>query len=290
MSDSPPGSPRTVADLLRTASHQIAASGSSTARLDAEVLLGKVLNLDRAQLFARLQETASPNDGEAFDALVRRRCAGEPVAYLTGQREFMGLPFKVTPGVLVPRPESEHLVEWAIGWLAGRTGMQVIDVGTGAGIIAAAVARYAPLGSIDRVVATDISIDAVAVARNNIAELGLKGAEVIQADLLDGLPGPFDLVLANLPYLTTEQIAQSPSIAAEPMVALDGGREGLELLMRLIGDLPRVLAPGGAVALEIDPSQDDTVPELLRAALPDATIISQPDLSGRPRLITATLP
>jgi release factor glutamine methyltransferase len=279
---------RTIAAALSAATSRIGASGSSTPRLDAELLMSAVLDGNRTQLYTRLQEPLDADRIAGFDRLVEQRIGGAPIAYLTGTREFMGLAFAVSPAVLVPRPETEHLVEWALAWLRDRTEATVVDVGTGAGGIAVAVARLAPAGSIKRIIATDLSLEALAVACDNVQTLAPGQVELVHGDLLEPLTGPLDLVLANLPYLTPAQIQQSPSIAAEPMVALVGGEDGLELIRRFIADLPRVLAPRGAVAMEVDPSQVEAVEKLLSQALPTAAIAVHDDLASRARLVSAS--
>jgi len=280
------GDDGTLAGALRAASARLAA-GSETPRLDAEVLLRHVLGLDRTRLFVRLREALDPAARAAFEKLVERRLAGEPVAYLTGEREFMGLPFAVRPGVLVPRPETEGLVDWALGRLAGRPGGTVVDVGTGSGAIALAVAAGAPAGWAGRVVGADVSAAALSVARENRARLDRRGrVALVRGDLVGWCRGGVDLLLANLPYLRPEQAAD-PALAAEPKLALEGGADGLETIRRLVADAPRVLTPGGALGLEIDPSQAGEVARLVAAALPGARVEVRPDLAGLARFVLA---
>ena len=242
-----------------------------------------------------------PDALTTYDALLTRRLAGQPVAYLTGQRGFLGLSLTVTPDVLVPRPETEQLVEWARDWLdrPGRERATVVDVGTGSGAIAIGLASLLPAGWAGRIVAADVSPAALAVAAANwervrpdlVAASGAAPAVRFQpSDLLTSVAGPVDLVLANLPYLTPEQVDGNPDLAAEPRLALDGGPDGLDLIRRLIADLPRVLAPDGAVALELDPTQAVAVAGLLRAAEPDATVAIVADLAGLARFVTMARP
>lgn len=283
--------PVTIAQALRWASQRLATGGSSTPRLDAEVLLRSILGLDRTSLFLRLNEPVAPDDLSRFAALVERRLAGEPVAYITGEREFMGLPFAVGPGVLVPRPETELLVEWALAWLADRTHATAIDVGTGSGAIALSLAYHLPKPPTWRIVGADISRAALRYARHNRSRLGLEQCvHLVCGDLVTWCRGPVDLILANLPYLRPDQVASNPELVAEPRLALEAGPDGLDLYRRLVADLPRVLAPGGAVAIEIDPSQAETAPLLLAAGLPDARIAVLPDLAGLPRHVIAERP
>jgi len=280
-------STRTLQDVLRAATHRLTEAGFDSPRLDAEVLLRHLLDADRTGLFLRLPDSASDEIRGALATLIARRLAGEPVAYIVGQREFMGLPFHVGPGVLVPRPETEILVEWALGWLDVHPHATVIDVGTGSGAIALGIAASLPTDSAVIVLASDPSPEAFAIARRNQDALcahGIVGkVRFTQQSLLDATTGPLDLVLANLPYLTPKQISGNPDLAAEPRLALDGGGDGLVLVRALIGDLRRVLAPHGAAGFELDPAQTGTVERLLAAEFPLATIRAIDDLAGLSR-------
>ena len=275
-----------VSQLLDQAARELAASGSPTARLDADLIMGGVMHVSRTQLFSLLQERIGDSEAALFQTLVERRKGGEPVAYLTGIREFMSGPIPVTPDVLIPRPETELLVHWALKWLETRPEAKVVDIGTGSGAIAIAVAMLAPLRASRTILATDISRKACDVARDNIDALGLDNVRVKQHDLLQGLGVTPDLVLANLPYLTPEQIDGNPDLTMEPRQALDGGPDGLDLIRRLISQLPKGMSKTGAVALEIDPSQAETVAELLGETLPDARVVVHPDLAGLDRFVT----
>jgi len=276
------GDRRTYGDLLRAGARRLAEAGTSTARLDAEVLLRNLAGLDRAGLFLRLPDPAPEGLEAKLDARLARRAAGEPVAYITGTREFMSLPFRVAPGVLIPRPETELLVEWALATVAERPSATVVDVGTGSGAIAVSLAALGPAGL--RVIATEISEEALAIARENAADLLDAGQrawiEFRQGSLLGPVAGPVELVLANLPYLTPGQVDGNPDLAAEPRLALAGGADGLDLVRDLIADLPRVLAPGGAVGLELDPSQTGTVEGWLRETFPGRVVRTIRDLAG----------
>jgi release factor glutamine methyltransferase len=282
----------TIAELIRLASIRLDRAGSETPRLDAEVLLRHVLNVDRTQLFVRLRESVAPHDAAALDALVSRRISGEPVAFITGTKEFMGLPFAVGPGALIPRPETELLVEWALAWLQERPNATVADVGTGSGAIALSLAILLPEPWHGRIVAADISLQALTWTQRNrsglLDEQRRDRVALVRGSLLDWCGGPVDLVLANLPYLTPAQIDDNRWLAAEPTLALDGGPDGLDLIKRLITDLPRVLAPGGAVALELDPGQVEAARGLLRHQLPGAVTRVISDLAGLPRHVIAT--
>ncbi|MDP9354340.1 MAG: peptide chain release factor N(5)-glutamine methyltransferase [Chloroflexota bacterium] len=281
-------SERSIAEALGAASARLAAAGRETPRLDAEVLLRHVLGVDRAGLFVRLREPLPVMAWATYEDLVTRRLAGEPVAYLTGVREFMGLDFAVRPGVLVPRPETELLVEWALGWLGQRSAGIVLDVGTGSGAIAVGVAAHLPPDWEGRIIASDVSTGALAVAAANCDRHGVRDrVRFVRGDLATWCGGPVGLLLANLPYLRPDQVEGNADLRPEPVLALLGGADGLDLIRRLIGDAPRVLAPGGALALEIDPSQAEIVAGLVSAALPDAAVEILPDLVGLARYVVA---
>jgi len=281
-----------TAHLISTAQARIATSGSDSPRLDAEVLFRHAAGMDRTQLFLALQDEANDDVTTAFHDLIDQRIAGTPVAYLTGHREFMGLDLAVTPDVLIPRPETELLVEWALKWLGTRPGtpMNVVDVGAGSGAIAISVAALA--GGKHRVCAIEPSAPARDIITRNANELLTMEQRsrftVSDGDLLTDQSGPFGVVLANLPYLTPEQIAGNPDLGAEPRLALDGGNNGLDLIKRLIAQLPDRVADTCAVGLEIDPAQSTSVARLLQATLPGADVSIIRDLAGLDRHVVAT--
>jgi release factor glutamine methyltransferase len=278
----------TIAAALDAATAVLRADGFDTPRLDAEVLLRSVLGLDRTALFVRLPEVIEPEKVDRFTVLIDQRRAGVPVAYLVGERGFMGLPFAVGPAVLVPRPETEALVEWAARWLSSRPDRTVVDVGTGSGAIAVGLARHVPGSWAGRIVGSDISAAALDVAAANRRRLGAQGRlSLVRGDLLEWCGGPVDLILANLPYLRPSQVAENHDLAAEPALALVGGDDGLGLIRRLVADAPRLLALGGALGVEIDPSQVEAVVALVSAAFPRAAVAVQPDLAGLPRHVVA---
>jgi release factor glutamine methyltransferase len=281
--------PEILSEALRRGKRRLASTHTTTPGLDAEVLLRHVLGLDRTALFVRLLEPILAEALAAYDQLLEERARDIPVAYLTGKKEFMSMPFEVGPGVLVPRPETELLVAWAISWLRERERepVTVIDVGTGSGAIAIGIAAAMGRPWHGRVLAADISAAALSVADRNRARLDShRRISIVQGSLLSWLRSPVDLILANLPYLRPEQLAENPLLAAEPRLALDGGADGLDFIRQLLADAPRVLAPGGAIGLEIDPSQRGEVVNLARRAFPASNVQVLKDLAGLDRHIT----
>jgi release factor glutamine methyltransferase len=266
----------TIAAVIAATANRFRDANLDTPRLDAEILVRHVLGLDRTQLFVQLRDWFDDQKTIELDTLIERRLSGEPIAYVTGCREFMALPFRVGPGALVPRPETELLVERALIWLTAHPGSTVLDIGTGSGAIAVSIAKLSPGAS---VFASDISTDALKWARRNRDELAARVAFVL-GDLIEPFRGPIDLVLANLPYLRLEQLAGNADLSAEPELALVSGQDGLNLIRRLIADLPRAMAPDGAVAFEIDPDQAAAVEALARDRFPGAIITTRRDLAG----------
>ncbi|HRA46682.1 MAG TPA: peptide chain release factor N(5)-glutamine methyltransferase [Thermomicrobiales bacterium] len=274
----------TIAETIRRISTTLDLAGSESAQLDAEILVRHVLELDRTHLLMALPDPFPDDKQSALDALVQRRVLSEPISLLTGHREFFGLDFVVSPAVLTPRPETELLIEWALAWVRGHPGGQVVDVGTGSGAIAIAMAAHT--GPEVHLLGTDISPDALAVARTNAERLVPGRIEFLEADLLDTIDGPFDLILANLPYLTPSQLHDRRELAFEPELALVSGDDGLHAIRRLIAQIPDRLQRPGAACLEIDPSQAEEVVRLLRTTMPGAEVSVQNDLARRERLVT----
>lgn len=275
-----------VGDALRWAIRLLVAHGIETPRLEAELLLSHVLGEDRARLYALWETSLSPEQVERFTQWVRRRARREPLAYLVGQRAFYDLTLEVTPEVLIPRPETEHLVEAALAWAKGQDRpLRIIDVGTGSGALAVAVARHLPTA---RVWAVDLSPQALQVAQRNVLRYGLADRiALIQGDLLTAFKGPFDLILANLPYVSTEELPTlAPEIALyEPRLALDGGRQGVEVILRLLASLPWALAVPGLALFEIDPRQAAPLKAEAADLLPEAEIRLLQDYAGRERVL-----
>ncbi len=264
------------------------AAGIATAALDADVLLAHVLGVSKESLYAHPDTEMSHGAMRRYRDLIGRRATGEPVAYLRGFKEFYGLRFTVDPRVLIPRPETETLVDAAREVIAGRA-LNLADVGTGSGAVAIAIAAH-ELGV--HVIATDISLDALAVARENTLRNGVADRiELREGDLLAPLGEPMDVVVANLPYLRDAElehlVGARTSLAFEPRVAVTAGKDGLELIWRAATDLPRVLAPHGTALFEIDPHQADQVSHLLQYAVGGATRVIS-DLAGDQRVVAVT--
>jgi len=279
----------TVVHILEAASRGLARAGIDTPELDAELLLAHALGVDRTWLMAHPEQGLTPAQQAAFRAMLARRTAREPLAYITGERWFYDIVLHVTPAVLVPRPETEELVERALAWLQTHPRAVVADIGVGSGAIALTVAKHAPPAV--RIFATDISAPALDVARTNARRLGLAGRLVfLQGDLLAPLPEPVDLLLANLPYVAErDRPGLAPEVRVhEPAAALFSGPAGLEHLRRLLAQAPECLRPGGAVLLEIGYDQGPAVIELARRAFPRATLHLHQDLAGLDRLLEIT--
>jgi len=265
-------------------------AGIPTASLDADVLLTDVLGISKETLYAHPDTEMSHGPMRRFRELIERRARGEPVAYLRGFKEFYGLRFAVDPRVLIPRPETETLVDAARDLIRGRA-LSIADVGTGSGAIAIAVAAHEP--SV-RVIATDISEDALAVARANAAANGVADrVDFRQGDLFAPLDRPVDVVLANLPYLRDDSLEQlvgdRTSLAFEPKLAVTAGKDGLELIWRAATDLSRVLGPTGSAFFEVDPPLADQVSALLGHAVGGKPQVIC-DLAGEARVVFVQIP
>jgi len=254
-----------VADVLRWATDDFRARGIENPRLDAEVLLSHATGATRIQLIVHAARPLDPGELDRFRELVKRRRAREPVAYVRGEREFYGRTFRVDRRVLIPRPDTETLVDVVLARTrAVSMCMRALDLCTGGGCVAITLARERPTA---RIHATDVSDEALAVARDNALRLGAYNVSFARGDLYEAtLPGVrFDAIAANPPYIATGDIAQlSPDIREhEPRLALDGGADGLAVVRRIVEGAPRVLAPGGVLALEVGAGQAAPVARLL---------------------------
>jgi release factor glutamine methyltransferase len=253
------------------------------AAIDAEVLARHVLGWDRAVLIVRGREPAPAGFDDAFDALVRRRLRREPVAMIVGHREFWGLEFEVTRDVLVPRPDTEFVVDAAIG-LAGTRAVRVVDVGTGSGCIAVSLAVALPAAT---VVAVDVSPAALAVARRNAGRHGvLDRITFVQSDLLERVSGTADLIVSNPPYIASGDVLTLPPevVTYEPHLALFGGDDGLAAIRRLFETASDHLAPGGHLVVEFGYAQESAVAALATAKGWLVVEVRQ-DLAQIPRVI-----
>lgn len=285
-----PATPSTGARLLADAARRLAPV-TETPRLDAELLLAHALGIRRSGLLGRLRD---PLDAPEFEALLARRLNHEPIAYITGEWEFFSLSFAVRPPLLVPRPETEHLVEAALEYLKSREASlgntedtvqpRVVDIGTGTGCIAAAIARNAPHA---HVVAVDIHPEAVACARENAARLHV-ALDVRQGNAYEALreaDAPFDVIVSNPPYVRETDWDLLPEVIRrhEDRNAVIGGSDGLDLARVLLAGLPRWLCPGGFFAMEIDAPQRPAVLRLF-ADSGLADIRFRKDLGGLDRI------
>ncbi len=281
----------TILEVLRWTIGRFERQGIASARLDAELLATQAFGRTRVELYTHFDQPLGDPELGAYRALVQRRMAGESVAYILGRKEFWSLDLQVDVRVLVPRPDTETLVEQALDLLKampdrGRA-LRVADIGTGSGALALALKKERPG---DEVVAVEVSPDALEVARANAERLGLE-VTFLQGDLVSPLAGRglFDLVASNPPYIPSKDIAGlSPEVRREPRLALDGGEDGLALVHRLASDAREVLAPDGVLAMEIGAGQAVAVTQILR----DEDYIAvgtRRDLAGIERVIFGRL-
>ena len=259
------------------------------AGIEAQVLLRDTLGIDRATFHASPDRELSHKDAEAFHGTLERRIEGEPLSYITGHREFYGLDFVVTPDVLVPRQETEFLVEAVLGYARSRgedeRAPTIADIGTGSGVIAVALARHLPNAA---VCATDVSRGALRVADENVQRHGLEGRVRLQhGDLFEALDGPVDVVASNPPYLSDDEVTElPPDVQREPTLALAAGTDGMDVLRRLILGAREYVKPGGLLALEIDPRRLEAVSGLARQTFGDSKVRVVKDHAGLDRVVT----
>ena len=262
----------------------LAAGGIAAADLDARVLLKNVLNVGDAELAARAEEIPAENILRQFAQDLKRRAAGEPAAYITGRREFMGLDFMTTPAALAPRPETEELTETALAHiLPGRT-MRALDIGAGCGAIGLSIARLRPKS---RVLLSDCSEDALSLAQKNAALLNAP-AQFCRSDWFSGIGEVFDLIVANPPYIAKNDDAWG-GLKFEPPLALDGGADGLQSLRAVVAGAPRHLRAGGLLLVEHGAAQETEVRKMFAAA-GFCGICCRLDLAGLPRITFAVRP
>ncbi len=278
---------KNLGSLLNTVRTQLAPL-SDTASLDARVLLAHTISRSQSWLLAHPEYSLSTQETERLQRALDRLAAGEPLPYVLGQWAFFGLDFLLSPHVLIPRPETELLVEKALAWLASFPKRRLaVDLGTGSGCIAIALTKHIP----DlQVLATDISWEALQTARANAhAQQVLDRVVFIQGDLLAPFDFKFDLICANLPYIPTRTLATLDVYTREPTLALDGGADGLSTIGQLIAAAPDSLAPGGLLLLEIEAAQGPAVAALAQEHFPAASITLWPDLAGHDRLLAVEL-
>ncbi|MEQ8207755.1 MAG: peptide chain release factor N(5)-glutamine methyltransferase [Woeseia sp.] len=271
--------------LLRAATISLE-SISDSPRLDAELLLARAIDMPRSYVFAHADEELDDESIQRFNATLARRIAGEPMAYISGEKEFWSMNLMVSPATLVPRPDTEILVEQAIGRVSRRVAMNVLDLGTGSGAIALAIACERPLSF---VTATDISADALAIAQQNARQLDIANVEFLQGAWVEPVAGRhFDLIVSNPPYIASDD----PALAAlhcEPKSALVSGPDGLNDIRVIATTALDVIAEDGVLLLEHGCEQADAVATILQAAgWSDVQCVK--DLSGLPRVSSAKRP
>lgn len=268
--------------------HAIPKLPQDLTELDAQILLAHVLGRPRTWLLSHLDTPLSASQLESVNQAFSRLEAGEPLPYILGHWEFFGMDFDITPDVLIPRPETELLVEKAIKWLSANPSRRsVADVGTGSGIIAASIAMHVPDANI---LASDISPNALKLARHNAEKFHVHHRiEFVECDLLPSTlnvkSSPFDLICANLPYIPTATMRELPIFGREPTLALDGGHDGLDLYRRLLDMAPRWLEPNGLMLLEIEATQGMKALSLAYDKFSEAAISLHQDHSKHDRLL-----
>lgn len=282
----------TIGEALRDAAVRLEPVGG-TGRLDAAFLLAHAGGVSRAEMLAHRDRPLEDETARRFEDLVARRERGEPLAYVTGEAGFYGRMFGVDRRVLVPRPETELAIEWAVRHLRaiGAERGSAADVGTGSGAIAVTLACELPELN---VYAADVSQDALAVARRNAARNDVfQHVTFLQGDLAEPLLpyAPFDALVANLPYVPSDEVPAPPDpVSFEPRLATDGGTDGLTLYRRLVAALPRLVKPRGIAILEAAPVNARALEELVREALPAAGVEVVPDYAGLDRFVVALVP
>jgi release factor glutamine methyltransferase len=292
----------TSRELLDEGIGRLRGAGLETPRLDAELLLGHVLGVDRTTILAHPEALVGDGAAASYRANIERRAAGEPVAYIRGIKEFHGIALSVDPRALIPRPETELLVDLGLAEAMARLTsgaraggaippLRILDVGTGSGAIAVALAvglrqRRVPVEEAV-ITAVDISPDALDLARDNAVGQGVGDRLAFAAADLEPATEsvPWDLILANLPYVRSEALRSLPAPTTfEPTIALDGGPDGLEVVGRLLARLPNTLQPDGVALLEIGADQGASIGTLVADRLPGWSCAVVPDLAGLPRV------
>ncbi|MAF85319.1 MAG: protein-(glutamine-N5) methyltransferase, release factor-specific [Dehalococcoidales bacterium] len=275
----------TLKQAIHHARGSLAAKNIEDALLESELLLRHALKISQTQLYIDFDRELSPKQEKTFWNLVKRRLKGEPTAYIIGHREFYGYDFQVNHDVLIPRPESELLVEKAIQIAQNRSGVTIAEIGTGCGAIAISLALNLPKA---KIYATDISAPALKVAQANCQKHGVtERVCLLPGDMLDPLPEPVDLIVANLPYVGESELPIQTS--SEPRLALDGGPDGLEKIRQLASQLNSKLNPESYLLLEMGQGQEKAVTTTLSSLFPSAKIEVTPDLAGIDRVVSLHL-
>jgi release factor glutamine methyltransferase len=277
----------TIAEIITKTIPFLAEKGITNPRLEADLMLAAVLNLPRVKLYAEWDRPLNSEEVQNYREIMIKRVQGWPLAYLTGKKSFFSWDFIVTPAVLIPRPETEELVEAVISVVQGRQGLRGADIGTGSGAIVISLAKSLP-GS--NWYGVDISAEALGVARSNAVNLGVdQQITFVKGDLLEPLSESgdrFDLIVSNPPYIPSPDIEKlQPEVKKEPRLALDGGPDGLEIYRKFIPELDAVLADDGLVVVEHGYDQRQPLETLFRSA--GYGCASIPDLAGRDRILTA---
>ena len=281
----------TIGQLLEWTTEYLKEQGSDSPRLDAEILLAEACSCERIDLYTAFNREAKESVRVAFKELVRRRAEGTPVAHLVGRREFYSLMFRVTPDVLIPRPETEHVVIAVLDLLKERNGQptEIADVGTGSGIIAVSIAKHAPQC---RVTAIDVSTAALEIARKNVDRHGVADqVSLLEGNLLEGLSSEkrLDFVVSNPPYVSEAELRESAREVRdhEPHVALLGGPTGIEVIARLVPQAADRLHPGGWLIMECSPMIEPNVRDLIATSGQFEAATTDKDLAGLPRVVKA---
>ena len=292
---------RTVQEALKDAADRLENSGASTPLLDAEVLLCEVLQIDRLYLYIQRGRSLTQEENDAFEAFLEKRIQGVPLQYIIHRQEFMGLDFYVEEGVLIPRPDTEILVETVLQWVNAEQAfkghqdiLKIVDLGTGSGAITVSLAKYIEKV---QVYSVDLSEKALAIGQKNAEKHGvLEKITFLKGDLLhpldeEDLFGKIDILVSNPPYIPEKDIEglQIEVAKYEPRMALDGGPDGLDFYRRIVGRGDWFLRPGGLMALEVGHDQADAVKNMMVAKNKYANIKKHKDLAGIERVVTATV-
>ena len=281
-----------IRETIRETHQTLEMAGIPDARLEAEVMVMTVMRMTRQNIFAEQESEVPANAAQDLAGVIEQRLERIPLAYILGYREFYGINVVVTPDVLIPRPETEGMVEHAL--FMALMGMEtrelsIADVGTGSGAIAVNLAIHLPGARIYAVDASEPALDVAAwnVRAHSVADRVRLG----HGDLLEPVPEPVDLIVANLPYIPSERLpALQPEVQREPQVALDGGPDGLDLVRRLLAQAPEKLNSPGIILLELDPEQFPAAEALALEKFPDAEITAEQDLTHRDRIMVISRP